>query len=717
MANDFAKIGRVAPVYNGVWSAAKGYARLDIVSTTDRATAYIARKDVPAGAALSDESYWGIVLDVKDVIDTVRGAASVIDASLDERSTDLERITGGHFRQIVLDNEHDTRTYKEVDGLIVEGSAVPGSGYIACPKHLCLEFGDADARCYLYFYNLADGVYIPRWDILNGTTSTGIKNYINASSRKANMFDIPDDVYMQVSVAVGTVRMYGWDGEPFGMPLNADESMRTTNGANVVMHEDGSSGVIIPGAAKYVCCKDSEIFSIWGYRDGVLEVIDTSHARRFWVPPDRYEWFKLRLYFGTGGEYSAKTYMGDVSEYVSAVFDVESERAAARARKVIDACNLTDKMVWTLGEPLYVRNGNGNTYKPNVEYNGIPYSSQWFQTHFVGWHVSPHTFVNAAADVNSVLYLESAVTGDGKIGPYYGIVCSAFATMCDGWPYPQTNAGFVYDPDVSLSFAAKPPIGAIYSDLLDHCLIPERIDTIGDVNAVSMYEGAYPVSGRRTRYSSIDKTIDPSAYKNATLDGYLDGYGYIAHHLHATDMHSAAPYADFDDLEIVTAGAVPYRGDRCVHTSEDAEVYINIRDLAPATLYLTAPDGSETAIPLQPSTAKVDIKSYLAQSGIYHIRTDTNAERASFEYHVVEPVRYTLTDGVVNFDRNDWWYAVANLNGSRVFENVEICAMPSSLNNSYADWSTGGHYVSKIHCVFRKGAYGAYPVTALKVSG
>ena len=717
MGTDYNKIGRVSPVYKGTWSSAKGYERLDIVSAANRATAYIAKRNVPAGAALSDENYWGIVLDVKDVIDTVRGAASVIDASLDERSTDLERITGGHFRRIVLDNDHEMRTYKEVDGAISESAPVPGSGYILCPRHLCMEFGNADARCYLYFYDLIDGAYIPRWDIFNGTTSTGVKNYMNENSRKVNMFEVPENVYMQVSVAVETVRMYGWDGEPFGMPLSADETMRTTTGANIVLNEDGSSGIVIPGAAKYVCCKDSELFSIWGYRNGALEVVDTASSRRFWVPPAGYDWFRARLYFGTGGVYEQKTYVGDVSAYVSAVFDVESERAAARARKVIDACNLTDKMVWTLGEPLYVRNGNGNAYKPNVEYNGIPYSSQWFRTHFVGWHVSPHTFVNAAADVNSVLYLESAVANEEKSGPYYGTVCSAFATMCDGWPYPQTNAGFVYDPDVSLSFAAKPPIGAIYSDLLDHCLIPERIDTIGDVNAVSMYEGAYPVSGRRTRYSSIDKTIDPSAYKNATLDGYLDGYGYIAHHVRASNMLDAVPYADFADLEIVAAGAVPYRGDRCVYTSEDHEVYINIRDVAPATLYLTAPDGSETAIALQPSTAKVDVKNYLAQSGIYHIRTDTNAVRASFEYHVIEPVRYTLTDGVVSFERNDWWYAIANLNGNRVFENVEICAMPCRINGNYADWSAGGHYVSKIHCVFRKGTYCAYPVSVVKVSG
>lgn len=712
MAIDFTKIGRVAPVYKGVWSAVKGYERLDIVSTTDRATAYIARKAVPSGAALGDTDYWAPVLDVKDTLNTVRGAASTIDVKLDGRTTDLERISGGDFRQIVLDNEHDTRTYKEVDGLIVEGSAVPGSGYIACPKHLCLEFGDADARCYLYFYDLVDGEYIPRWDILSSTTSTGAKNYINANSRHTNMLDIPDGVYMQASVAVGTVRMYGWDGEPFGMPLSADETMRSTGGVNGILNAEGSSGLVIPGAAKYVCCKDAAIFSLWGFRSGVLEAIDTAYARRFWSVPEGYEWFKARLYFAAEAPYPKITYIGDISDKVSVIVDAASEKPSGRAGSVINACRQTAKLAWTPVESLYVRGEEGATYKSGVEYNGIPYSSQWTTAHFVGWHISPHTFANAASDAESVLYKEKAEAW-GEIAPYYGTVCSAFATMCDGWPYPQTNAGFIYDPNVLVSFAANPPVGAVYSDLHSHCLITERVDFMGAANAVSVYEAWRPLSGRRTRYSYINGNVDPSSYDSATLDGYLDAYGYIAHHVRASNMQDAVPYADFDDVQIVNAAVLPYKGDRCVHTSEDANMYINIKDPAAVEMIVTAPDGAEFIVPIAGAT-RVDLKSYLAQDGIYYLRTDTNAERASFEYRTVTPVEYTVTDGVIAFARNDFWYAMVSMRGDRLFEGAEACAMPCRADGDYSDWSANGRYAAYAYCVFYKGTYGAYPVSVVK---
>lgn len=68
MAEEFIRIGRVAPYYRGIWSASAAYARLDLVGNADRTAAYIARRDVPAGTPLSDGEYWGAVLDVSDVL-------------------------------------------------------------------------------------------------------------------------------------------------------------------------------------------------------------------------------------------------------------------------------------------------------------------------------------------------------------------------------------------------------------------------------------------------------------------------------------------------------------------------------------------------------------------------------------------------------------------------------------------------------------------------
>lgn len=709
MANDLQIIGKVAPTYKGVWSASAAYERLDIVANAEKTLAYIARKAVPVGTTLTNTAYWAVILDVSDVLNTVKGAAAELDKKLSDRSTDEERMTNGHFYRIVPDSEHEMVRYTETDGVISAASAISGSGFIVCPRHLCLDFADTNSRCYLYFYDLVDGEYVPRWDILSTTTGSGLKNYMNPSSVATHMIDIPEGVYMQIAVSVGSVLFYGWDGETFGLPLSAGATIPLTNGATATLPENGSSGLTIPGSAKYVCCNSSAIFAIYGYKDGVFEEMNVA-TRRFWIPPQGYSFFRARLYFGTESPYSAITRTGDVSDLVVCAADMSSELPSARARKVIDACKIVSGLKWTPQKDIHVKNNEGATYKTGVEYNGVPYSSQWTSAHWVGWHVSPYTFVNAVSDIDSVMYNEVAEAWT-TTGPYYGIVCSSFATLCDGWPYPQTNAGYIYDPLVVTHYTAEPPRGAVYSDLYEHCMIPERIDHTGGVNVVSVYEAARPTCGKRTRYSNIDYDADNSAYNETYLDGYMDRYGYAVHHIKASGTLDAIPYADFSDVAINICAAVPYKGDRCVHTSEDANVYINIRDDAATELILIAPDGTVSTI--SASAGRVDVRSLLDQDGIYTVRTDADTVEATFEYHNVEPIEYTLTNSIISFSRNDFWYASCSLRGDVLFEGVETCSVPCSADGDYSAWSSGGRYVSKANCVFYKGQYGAYAVTAI----
>lgn len=73
---EYTKLGRIRPVYKGAWSASAAYTALDIVKTAAGDRAYIALKDVPKGAALTDAAYWGAVLDVSDVLAAADAAIS-----------------------------------------------------------------------------------------------------------------------------------------------------------------------------------------------------------------------------------------------------------------------------------------------------------------------------------------------------------------------------------------------------------------------------------------------------------------------------------------------------------------------------------------------------------------------------------------------------------------------------------------------------------------
>ena len=72
----YTKIGRIRPVFQGLWSSAKNYTVLDMVRSADGAAVYIALQDVPAGTQLSNAAYWGVAADVTAARDSANAAAA-----------------------------------------------------------------------------------------------------------------------------------------------------------------------------------------------------------------------------------------------------------------------------------------------------------------------------------------------------------------------------------------------------------------------------------------------------------------------------------------------------------------------------------------------------------------------------------------------------------------------------------------------------------------
>lgn len=72
----YTKIGRIRPVFQGLWNSAKNYTVLDMVRSADGAAAYIALQDVPAGTQLTNAAYWGVAVDVSAARDSANAAAA-----------------------------------------------------------------------------------------------------------------------------------------------------------------------------------------------------------------------------------------------------------------------------------------------------------------------------------------------------------------------------------------------------------------------------------------------------------------------------------------------------------------------------------------------------------------------------------------------------------------------------------------------------------------
>lgn len=643
----------------------------------------------------------GMMVDVERVgTDAQRAATASTEFS------DFISGSDGHFCPIVTDRQHIMKTWSESDGKIKEGKPIKGSDYIKCPKYLILDFADNNARCYLYFYKLnLTGEYEIAWDIVNTTSSTGTKNYLNWNSIPYDFVECPEETCMQVHIVEG-VKLYGWDGEPFGTPLSADVSVPVNdNDYESAFPAAGSMGVTVPGATRFVICKNSVVRTVFASRDDAVTIIndDLTLSWKFLKLPEGYDFFRLRLFSDDG-----KTTIGDVSDMICAMTpNLRRQFSAGRSNGVASACKSVERLRWTPSEDLLVNAATSRVFRKDVEYNGLPYGSEWTIPHYVGWHISPHTFVNAANDAQSVLYTEKA-TDDT---PYYGTVCSAYATMCSGWEYPQTNAGFVYDPNVTVVKSANPAIGDIYSNLNGgHCLLPYSIDMYADgEQAIVAHESVTPLATQTTRFSNIyDATADLSGYNVNYGRKYYDAFGYVVSNLH-TNEAIAAPYADFDDVTIVGGSARPHRGDRSVYTSSDT-VLINIKDASATILYLRfGESGTPTAIEIN-GAVQIGINAYLLSDGIYYVYTDVSNVEESFEYHDVSTVvvEYAVSNGRVKF-LSDFWYAAAYLEGDPMFSEAMICCIPHA--NDYSGWKG----VNSVKSAFVKGKYGAYTVTLKKV--
>lgn len=713
-----------------------------------------------------------------------------------EKNAHLERVSNGHFYKLHTDTSSLMDMWiVDESGETVKGSATTdpklpqqeGSNFIKCPKYLCINFTDTASTFYIYFYDLVDGEYVPRWDIINETTTSRKKNYMDRSTilnKFGDMIEIPDGVYMQVCDVYGdVVEFYGWDGVSFGMPLSADVCFPTEDGAGT-LQADGRFGFTIPGDAKFVVGKgDVLLRRICGYKEDQITSLfytNKTNCLKFYKLPAGYDYFRALAYTYENGTIGGKTKTGDISDYISVVVSTETEEPSGRALRVLENCKKINGIKWTpaanfrtKGIPKKDKNGNitaydnsGSIFKAGVEYNGFPYGSSYSIAHYIGWHVSPHTFINAVNDSESIIYKERLWNDDGESAPYYGVVCSVFASLCAGLPYPLATGGHYFDPNSYAYFTEKPPIGSMFDNLGHlasggHVVVPERIDHMENGVAISAYESIVPLSQRTTRYSIVpDNTNLIGAHTVSSGAHYYDTYGWaVYNHLANPDQSDSfdsignpndkdkntgryvrnVPYLGMteDDLRVIGGGARPYKGDKSVYTSaeqkvawtapddnglqhpngfepyeEDKGVLINIKDTNATQLKLRKDDFTLT-IDINGAT-QIDVKQYLSDDGIYYVSTNTNPIEESFEYITVEPITYIMENDVPKLSSKDFWYVTFGIRDDNFFKGQRpVAQLPA---DDYSYLIKNGAKINKIVSIYGRGTYGAYIIPAEKVT-
>lgn len=578
-----------------------------------------------------------------------------------------EALSGGELWAIPTtgDNEFVRYTVDESGAIVETNDNEWGTDYMKCPKYLLLNFCDSQARMMLYFYDLVDGEFIPRWDLLKFVTSDNVINYIGRTTSRNRIIEIPDGVYMRVSKPVdGDVKLYGWSGVHIGTEMAGTAYAPNVSEETVsdsLTYGTNYTGITIPGNAKMVWLKHGVVLDLIGVDEsGTKTIIHTNNLRRQVVTlPEGYLYFRATVALKyhapvesevvSANSLNKGTYAINLNDEISCLCDFTIQRPFGRARQVLDYAKEISEIEWQCKKTHDISN-RSSQFKEGVTYSGIPYASSWQRPCYFGWHVTKHTFLNAANDPDSVFYTESGRNG----GSGYGSVCSAFATLCAGWPNPVVTRGFLRDPHVRNMITNSPQIGEIMYDGGGHTVIPETTGEGKKFSEYTLYESVSPVTLRRSQFDFIDNSAH-----NTRAWSYINPYVYSVHH----DKEVGYPNAyNITDAVITNGSARPNRGDRSVYTSND-DVLINIKNTGASVCYVqrcaydadtaefTSVNEAPISVAIPASATQISLdKSSLKDGGFYGVYTNADSKMEYFEYRNTPEATYSMTEDNFVFD-------------------------------------------------------------------
>lgn len=215
---------------------------------------------------------------------------------------------------------------------------------------------------------------------------------------------------------------------------------------------------------------------------------------------------------------------------------------------------------------------------------GVPYSSRWTNSHFVGFEVSPETALNALNDSYSIAYdggVNTRVVDEktGKVtvtrfdpvnttepginfeigddgGPGYGMVCSAFSMLMNGNPYPQTIRGFTFDSGFSIDKVTDINAGMLMINRgMTHVAM---VDEVYD-NGYSLLEATNPCVAKTIHTGNIEKASYADSKTNVK---FLDDYVYSVKNW---DIDGYDKNLTNFDVEVTECEVRPWRGHKCVY--------------------------------------------------------------------------------------------------------------------------------------------------------
>ena len=610
-------------------------------------------------------------------------------------------------------------------GEIVEDntSSIKFSPIMKCPKYLGFRI-EGDAKLNIYIGTMEGDKFVFGEDYLFNVTNEKIVNHL--SDAYSTFLETEDNEYFYYRVVKnsGNVTIYGADEFPQSeingiattnqfAALSANDSEAGDEEGNAKIRTEGKKyySIVLPTGCFYAILNkvkpsdeknspsqarpDGEYkrptFNISYQRGGTGEVQIIEGASFGYIPDDA---GAALLRFPT-------TYtLDDFIIYTDK--KVKSSANSGRRRKAKDfGKKITEDFYFNSKKDIFW-NDSIRPMKTDRRFYGVPYSSRWVNSHYVGFEVSPTTALNALNDpysvaydggfderlpnkevsvnmatgkqsVNTIISEHTEITGDPNNpkdggGPGYGLVCSAFTCLINGNPYPQSNRGYTFDSNFVLENTIDMNSGEVLVNKgLTHCVFVDETYN----NGFSLYEAIDPCVAK-TIHTALEENAIYARSKVRT--SYLDNYIYsvvnkdISGYDNPEDKFTLLKNFDAATLEVPGGKVRPWRGHRSVYGPWDKEgesnnyqgsgIGLTLDELL-ATFILKTPshdivftkveNSSQYSFPtLEGGTDYVDIKNdhyidiskVVAENGTYEVFDGSITEEFRFYNH--EPVRLTF---------------------------------------------------------------------------
>lgn len=285
------------------------------------------------------------------------------------------------------------------------------------------------------------------------------------------------------------------------------------------------------------------------------------------------------------------------------------ENALRRAKQLAQLCYtpilplpIVEKIRGASGERR--DSANVETHSPAwLPLQGILYSSVRRTETYVGYNITPETFVTALSNPNSVMY-KRPITGTGQnVHNYYGIVCSCFVSYCLNIHYRTNCARWPSIPGihaVDTSELENVRLADVVLHKVYHIGIVTDIerDAEGKVRYISVTESTMPFI-RTTRFS-------PEQFRNFWLANDYVVYRY--------DKVDEVPYVpdpfapvegDPEQPAFINRSLMPDFGNKANYKLGVDPVELSVFEEGCSEVEITDPDGEKTLLPVESGFVRV----------------------------------------------------------------------------------------------------------------